>query len=81
MQILAKLLVLGALLLSTCFVSPEDARKDSETAQVTPEAVKESPKERPKQTKNSEAIEVVGVNDGDTVTVLFGKNKKQKKIR
>ena len=77
MHILAKLIVAGAALLSTCLVNPEVVKKEKSPPEPLPAADSDKP------AKGQVVFEVVGVNDGDTVTVLLktDEEKKQRKIR
>ena len=84
MQFLAKIVVVYAILFSTCLVKPETSRE-----QIAPEAtpIEEVEEKKIEKTEDDEGkkptFKVVGVNDGDTITVLYvdGDEKKEQKIR
>ena len=84
MYLLAKIFISVVLLLSTCYVRPVAKPDETGVNNEKPSASKHADPEKTKsdaENPKEKTLKVVGVNDGDTITVFDQENKKQFKIR
>lgn len=85
MHLLAKIFISVPLLFSTCFVRQEVKTDQTEVDTETIRTTEKEPRDERENTRASSdekpTIKVVGVNDGDTITVFDEENNKQFKIR